>query len=322
MMTGALDRSGTDAFGRGLEHALGLLVAVDAGAALVALALARFWRGLVVVAFVLVALPFLLAGGFAVFNALDEVRYHREAEQQQNGEYDFGDQPALLAVARAISENDSAAIRAAAKGVPNLQAIGRNGKTLLFFAVDESLTRPQLVDAVQTLLACGADPNFTAESAESFALAHAVDGPVRLLRVMLDAGGNGNARDVHGRPIILDNWESLAFDDDAQTRFHLLLDRGADVNSAYPPEYPDLAGRTLLMLCATRGPGDPRAYNHAIYLLERGADPNRAAADGTTLAKLLADQPRSFAESQEPIPPEFEALREALRARGVQLNEL
>ena len=49
------------------------------------------------------------------------------------------DQPALLAVALAVSKNDEAAIRAAAKNVPDLQAAGRDGETLLYFAVDPRL---------------------------------------------------------------------------------------------------------------------------------------------------------------------------------------
>src|SRR4029450_11701364 len=69
---------------------------------------------------------------------------------------DFGDQPALFAVAQGIVKNDPEAIRTAAKGVPDLQAPGRDSATLLDFAVRQSWQRPEYVDAIRTLLSLGA----------------------------------------------------------------------------------------------------------------------------------------------------------------------
>ena len=62
-----------------------------------------------------------------------------------------------------IVKNDPEAIRAAAKSVPDLQASGRDGATLLNFAVRQSWQRPESVEAVRTLLSLGADPNYTNE---------------------------------------------------------------------------------------------------------------------------------------------------------------
>jgi hypothetical protein len=73
-------------------------------------------------------------------------------EEQRSGKWDFGEQPALFAVADAIVKNDQDAIRAAAKALPNLQAPGRDGTTLLYFAVTQSWQRPESVEAVKTLL--------------------------------------------------------------------------------------------------------------------------------------------------------------------------
>jgi hypothetical protein len=79
------------------------------------------------------------------------------------------DQPALFAVAHAIVKNDQEAIRAAAKALPDSNAPGRDCTTLLYFAVTQSWQRPELVEAVKTLLSLGADPNYTNGHRNSFA---------------------------------------------------------------------------------------------------------------------------------------------------------
>jgi hypothetical protein len=124
-------------------------------------------------------------------------------EEERSGKWDFGDQPALFAVAQGIVKNDPDAIRAAAKGVPDLQAPGRDRATLLYFAVTQSWQRPELVEAVRTLLSLGESPNYTNGKPNSFAMANAVHASAPVLRAMLEAGGN---RDEFGQPIILMNW--------------------------------------------------------------------------------------------------------------------
>jgi hypothetical protein len=154
--------------------------------------------------------------------------------EQDSGRWDFGDQPALFAVAQGIVKNDRGAIRAAAKGVPDLQAPGRDSATLLNFAVRQSWQRPESVNAVRTLLSLGADPNYTNGNRNSFAMANAGHSSAPVLRSMLEAGGNANTRDEFGRPMILMNWYLGYYKDQARSRFELLLDHGADVNSAMP----------------------------------------------------------------------------------------
>ena len=76
--------------------------------------------------------------------------------ERRSGKWDFGDQPALFAVAQGIVKNDQDAIRAAAKVLPDLQTPGRDGTTLLYFAVTQSWQRPELAEAVRTLFSFGA----------------------------------------------------------------------------------------------------------------------------------------------------------------------
>ena len=193
-------------------------------------------------------------------------------EEQRSGKLDFGDRPALFAVAQAIAKNDQDAIRAAAKALPDLQAPGRDGATLLDFAVTQSWQRPELAEAVRTLLSLGADPNYTNGKQNSFAMAHAVHASAPILRAMLEAGGNPNARDEFGEPMILMNWYLGYYPNQARSRLELLLDHGADVNSAMPETASDSAGYTLLLYRTKMGLDDNLAYADALTLLERGAD--------------------------------------------------
>src|SRR6266487_2583532 len=253
----------------------------------------------------------------AFFMSMERGEEHRRQldAEQRSGKWDFGDQPALFAVAHAIVKNGQEEIRAAAKALPDLQAPGRDGTTLLYFAVTQSWQRPELVEAVKTLLSLGADPNYTNGHRNSFALANAVHGSALLLRYMLEAGGDPNARDEFGEPIILMNWYLGYYPNQARSRFELLLDRGADVNSAMPERESEFDGYTLLLYRTKMGLDDNLAYADALTLLERGADPNRAAADGMTFAKMLMEHRAQFARTLR-TPPEFAALWDWAEKQG------
>jgi hypothetical protein len=134
---------------------------------------------------------------------------------------------------------------------------------------------------------------------------------------MLDAGGDPNARDEFGRPIILMNWYLGYYKEQAGARARLLLERGADINSTMPNQGHDTDGYTLLLRrLSMGGPDDRVAYADALYFLEHGADPKRAGADGMTFAKMLAQHREQFAGAKRP-PPEFTALWDWAQARGL-----
>jgi ankyrin repeat protein len=255
----------------------------------------------------------------ATFMSLEKGEKHRRQFQaeQDSGRWDFGDQPALFAVAQGIVKNDSQAIRAAAKGVPDLQAAGRDGATLLNFAVRQSWQRPETVDAIRTLLSLGADPNYTNGNRNSFAMANAGHSSAPVLRSMLEAGGNPNTHDEFGRPVILMNWYLGYYKNQARSRFELLLDHGADVNSAMPKDGSDSAGYPLLLYRTAMGLKDSFAYADALLLLERGAEPNRAGADGMTLGNMLMTHHAHFQRMLKPPPAEFTALWDWAEKRGI-----
>ena len=255
----------------------------------------------------------------AFFVSMERGEKHQRQirEEQRSGKWDFGERPALFGVAQAIVKNDQDAIRTAAKALPDLQAPGRDGTTLLYFAVTQSWQRPELAEAVRTLLSLGADPNYTNGKRDSFAMSNAVHASAPVLRAMLEAGGNPNARNEFGEPMILKNWYLGYYPDQARSRLELLLDRGADVNSAMPESRSDSAGYTLLLYRTKMGPDDKLAYADALALLERGADPNRAGADGMTFGKMLVEHRAHFGRTHKQLPAEFTALWDWAEKHGI-----
>jgi hypothetical protein len=255
----------------------------------------------------------------AVYMSMERGEEHQRQlrEEQRSGKWDFGDQPALFAVAQAIVKNDQDAIRTAAKALPDLQAPGRDGTTLLYFAVTQSWQRPELVEAVRTLLSLGANPNYTNGKRNSFAMTNAVHASAPVLRAMLDAGGNPNTRDEFDRPMILMNWYLGYYPDQARSRFDLLLDHGADINSAMPEDGSDSSGYPLLLYRTKMGLDDKLAYADALTLLESGADPNRAGADGMTFGKMLTEHRAHFGRTLKQPPTEFAALWDWAEKHGI-----
>jgi len=147
-------------------------------------------------------------------------------------------------------------------------------------------------------------------------MGNAVHGSAHLLQSMLDAGGNPNARDEFGRPIILMNWYLGYYENDQRARFDLLLDRGADINATMPQSESQFAGYTLLLYRTEMGPRYSDAYADALHLLERGADPNRVAGDGMNFSKMLIQHREQFTRDRG-APAEFAPLWEWAQAHGI-----
>jgi hypothetical protein len=79
----------------------------------------------------------------AFFVSMERGEEHRRQSQADldSSHWDFGDQPALFAVAQAIVKNDPEAIRATAKALPDFQAAGHDAA---LFRCDPKLAAPAI----------------------------------------------------------------------------------------------------------------------------------------------------------------------------------
>ena len=171
---------------------------------------------------------------------------------------------------------------------------------------------------MKTLLSLGADPNYNNGQEYSFALVEAGQAAAPVLRAMLDGGGNANGRDADGVPLILLNWRvSYYTGSQSRARLDLLLERGADINSAMPETGWCCPGYSVLLYRTSMASDDELAYADALHLLERGADPHRVAADGMTFAKMLAAHREQFSRENKKAPRDFEQLWEWAQVRGI-----
>lgn len=167
-------------------------------------------------------------------------------------------------LALAISQGDTAAIRAAAR-TADVNAIGADGTTPLLFAVSSN---PKIVPL---LLELGANPNLAAEGTIS-PLARALTALDPAFTALLDAGASPNGDGANtGVPMLF-----YAIESGREDRAEQLIAHGADIRLL------DAQGRTALMAAAQQ-----RQWKTARTLLAKGADRTIVSRNGATLASIL-----------------------------------
>ena len=134
---------------------------------------------------------------------------------------------------------------------------------------------------------------------------------------MLDAGGNPNALNSYGWPLVFMHYKLSYYQEEEPLRLDLLLDHGADINAIVPEKDSTAAGYTLVLYTTQNGSHDPLEYMYARHLLERGADPNRVAPNGMTLAKMLSQHRDQFAVEKRTPPQQFTSLWAWAEAHGI-----
>src|SRR5690625_1772890 len=207
---------------------------------------------------------------------------------------------AYLEAARAIMADDMTALRAVGKTLPDIDAPGHKGMTLLWF----SLYRENFT-AVETLVALGSKPWEQIEQGIGSALhAALLHKDPRYLKAMLDAGLDPNHTSKGGTPLIHEDAGPAG-----HTLEHakLLLEYGADI---------DARSVQLRMTPLMRAINTER-IDVALYLVEQGADVN--AFDRIGVSMMWSVQ--SSIEMLQPGSPlrlDYERLRDRMIEKGAK----
>lgn len=277
---------GTDAAGRGLATAYLLAFAAPVLLAAIAYA-AGFWR---VAGGLTLVLPLLYAalwfGGRGSGARNDAPTIAAESEEW------FGN-PRVTALLAALASPDATALEPFRGQRDVLNAISTDStRTVLTFCAQ------RFPGSVGTLIELGSDPNLTPPHGMHPVLSSLDDEPM-VLRQLLANGATPDAELRPGQPAL-----QQALERNKREHALLLVNGGARLDAT------DRLGRTPLYSAV-----DNHAWGVALRLLEKGGDPQRAAANGSTVQALL-EQPEWSAWHDD---AQFQALVTALRARGVAI---
>ena len=272
--------AGDDAAGWGMRSSMGLIllpVVLIAGALL-------FWsqrsasNTVRLSVFGVIALPFLIGACLFASNSLQQLSYRLGAAQAGR----FSD-TRLTGIARAIDRKDYAAERELLKqGTIDWAARDRLDATLLGHAVkrvrDDYAGNPP-VDGVKILLANGAPLTDSATRPNEHLMETVFDGnspgSLEMLKAILDAGGNANATDSFGLPLIHTTSCNLA-------KLKLLTEHGADLEA--PNNRTDRPKWTPLMNAVYM-----REWDQALYLIQMKVSLDYRAPDGNTIDSVMED---------------------------------
>ena len=186
----------------------------------------------------------------------------------------------LTAIAKALVAEDVAKERELVRaGGIDWTARDKRGYTLLGVAVKrcaEGQATAANYEGLKVLLAAGAplaQDVLSAADGLEYLIPASSGGDPALLRILLEAGGDANAKNRAGVPVIFETMYRPA-------HFRLLLDHGADVNTV-DREWSN-PGQSLLMRLVRE-----QQWAEAEYLLAKGPDLAHRADNGSTVATLL-----------------------------------
>ncbi|WP_261434809.1 ankyrin repeat domain-containing protein [Serratia ficaria] len=183
-----------------------------------------------------------------------------------------------LTIAEMIYHGDEATLK---KILPTFskEELNRPAKediTLLFWALNNAIFEkktPEYLRIITALVKAGADPlqpRPNGGSCPAEFMLKADDGI--WIKAMLDGGLSPNALDkVHNQPIIFEAFKAKNIE-----TLKVMLEYGADINTK------NSLGNSLLIDAL-----DSRAYDHVIYLLDKGADSSIQGNSGWTMGNQL-----------------------------------
>jgi len=214
---------------------------------------------------------------------------------------------------RAIVKNDQDAIRAAAKALPNLQTPGPYGNDVaLLRRKRKSWQRPELAEAVRTLLSLGRGPKLHQRQARL--LRYGQRGACVGAHSPRDVGGGWKSETLamsFGEPMISQELVFGLLPGSGKVRDLIYSSTTAPISIPRCRRVSRILPVIRLLLYRTKmGLDDKLAYADALALLERAAAiRNRVAADGMTFGKMLNGTSDAFSDERSNRPPtEFTAL--------------
>lgn len=288
---------GNDAAGRGLATVY--LLAFAAPVALAAIAYAvGYWR---VAGALTLVLPVAIAvlwfgrggGGRGVDAAVSASRSN-DAASAAEGASDWFDEPRVGVLLKALAANDSGALEQFRGQDAVLNAISKDeSRTTLSYIAS------RYPGSIGTVVSLGADPNLAPPHGMPPVLSSLDDDPM-VLRQLLASGANPNAELRPRQPAL-----QQAIIRGKRAHALLLVDRVGSVETT------DDLGRSALLVAV-----EYRDWPVALRLLERGANPTRAATDGKTVASMLADPALATWRDNA----DFQQLLAELKRRGVTIG--
>jgi len=178
---------------------------------------------------------------------------------------------------RAATANDAAAVRSLLRQGADIEARDADGRSALLLA-----TRAAAIDAARVLIEAGADVNARDRISDSPYLYAGAEGPLEILRLTLDNGADLGSVNRYGGTALIP-----AAHHGHPDIVRELLGTGIDIDHVN-----DL-GWTALLEAVILGDGGPVHTEIVRLLLEAGADPAIADADGVT--PLAHAQQRGYA---------------------------
>jgi len=202
--------------------------------------------------------------------------------------------PQVRELAKAAARGDLRRIdRLVDEGV-DVNARGASGATPLYWAVRNE-------KGFRRLLELGANPNVVYEDGNSVMIAAVENRNLRILRAVLEHGGDPNLGPDGSMPLV------RAVDMKSKDRIDLLLAHGANLN--YQNEF----GTTPVF-----GAAILRDFDMVYYLLEQGADYASIDSSGRDLAARIMHL--GLMDPEKPADRWQERVIEWLKARGVQFD--
>ncbi|MEH0884859.1 ankyrin repeat domain-containing protein [Enterobacter sp. UNJFSC 003] len=186
----------------------------------------------------------------------------------------------------------------------DLNKPGKEDMTLLFWAVMNSINDKKTTEhlkIITVLVKAGADPLQPRPNGGSSPAQFVLKADSNVwIKAMLDGGLSPNAKDkTFGEPIIFQTIEAKNIE-----TLQAMLDKGSNIDVT------DSLGKTLLIDAL-----DYSAYDHVLFLLERGANPEIKADSGWTMGNQLQLELDS-AEKDSKVYKNLNKIKDALIQHG------